>query len=175
MSDLKEVVTKLFKSNKIDVPANRKDLFDRFLQDEKNKAAINDIIQNQNWLMAKWKLEDRIAEIIQQPIRILNATVGKPYETKFDFEKFNWKNIIAFQFKGLEETGLRYDEKTKQITGAPTKTGDVKFFMKFKVDGQPEEDPFNEKVFTLIINPDPKSLWKILKAITMIRTGRKIM
>ncbi len=27
--------------------------------------------------MAKWKLEDRIADIIQQPVRVLNATVGK--------------------------------------------------------------------------------------------------
>ena len=125
MSDLKEVVTKLFKSNTIDVPAHRKDLFDRFLQDEKNKAAINEIIQNQNWLMAKWKLEDRIAEITQQPIRILNATFGKPYESKFDFDKFKWKDITTFQFEGLEETGLQYDEKTKQITGTPTKSGDI--------------------------------------------------
>jgi hypothetical protein len=162
MNDLKEVVTKLFKSNTIEVPAHRKDLFDRFLQDEKNKAAIADIIENQNWLMAKWKLADRIAEITQQPIRILNATFGKPYESKFDFDKFKWQDITTFQFEGLEEIGLRYDEKTKQITGTPTKTGDVKFFMKFKVDGQPEEDPFNEKVFSLSINPDPKSLWKMV-------------
>src|SRR5688500_8276108 len=158
MNDLKEVVTKLFKSNTIDVPAHRKDLFDRFLQDEKNKAAINDIIQNQNWLMAKWKLEDRIADITQQPIRILNATFGKPYESKYDFDKFKWKDITTFQFEELEETCLRYDEKTKQIIRTPTKSGDVKFFMKFKVAGQPEEAPFNEKVFSLIVNPDPKSL-----------------
>ena len=54
MSDIKQLVTKLFKSNNINIPANRKDLFDRFLQDEKNIAAINDIIQNQNGL---WQVE----------------------------------------------------------------------------------------------------------------------
>ena len=110
--------------------------------------------------MAKGKLEDRIADIVRQPVRILNATVGKPYETKFDFDKFNWHDITAFEFEGLEETGLQYDEKTKQIIGTPTESGDRKIAFKFKVDGQPEDAPFNEKFLILIINPDPRSLWK---------------
>jgi hypothetical protein len=126
----------------------------------KTRTAINAIIENQNQLMAKWKLEDRIAEIIQQPIRTLNATVGKPYETKFDFNKFNWKDIVAYEFLGLEEVGLAYDEKTKQITGVPSQSGDINVVFRFKVDAQPEEAPFNEKIIKLIINPDPKSLWK---------------
>jgi serine/threonine protein phosphatase PrpC len=163
MSDVKQLVTQLFKSNNITIPVNRVDLFDRFLKDEQNIAAINAIIENENQLMAKWKLEDRIADIIQQPVRVLNATVGKPYETKFDFDKFKWKDITAFEFKGLEEVGLRYDEKTKQLTGVPTESGDIKFTFLFKVDGQPEDAPLNEKVITLIVNPDPKSLWKKLE------------
>ena len=164
MSDIKELVTILFKSHNINVPAYRKELFDKFLQDEQNTATINTIIQNQNQLMAKWKLEDRIADIIQHPVRVLNATVGKPYETKFDFDKFDWKDITAFEFDGLEEAGLHYDEKTKQITGVPTQSGDRKITFKFKIGGQPENAPFNEKILTLIINPDPKSLWKNLES-----------
>jgi hypothetical protein len=160
MSDVKQLVTKLFKSNNISIPANRMALFEKFLQEEQNLTAINAIIQNQNQLMAKWKLEDRIADIIQQPVRILNATVGKPYEAKFDFDKLKWKDIAAFKFEGLEEVGLLYDEKTKQITGVPTQSGDINFTFKFKVDGQAENAPFNEKSITIIINPDPKSLWK---------------
>jgi Protein phosphatase 2C len=160
MHDLKQLVTELFKSNNIPVPANRMDLFNRFLRDEQNIATIKVIIQNQNRLMDKWKLEEKIAAIIQQPVRILNATVGKPYETKFDFDKFNWKDIKAFEFEGLKEAGLGYDEKTKQITGVPTRSGDIKFAFRFKVDGQQEDSPFNEKIITLIVNPDPKSLWQ---------------
>ncbi|HKH63202.1 MAG TPA: PP2C family serine/threonine-protein phosphatase [Flavitalea sp.] len=162
MSDVKELVTKLFKSNNIDIPATRKDLFDTFLRDEENVAAINVIIENQNRLMAKWKIKDRIADIIQKPVRILNATVGKPYEATFDFGKFGWKDIIAYEFAGIEQAGLRYDEKTKQITGVPTQSGDLNFSFRFKVEAQPEDAPFNEKIITLIINPDPKSLWKNL-------------
>jgi serine/threonine protein phosphatase PrpC len=164
MSDVKQLITQLFKSNNINVPAKRMNLFDKFLQDEQNIAAINTITQNQDWLMTKWKMKDRIAEIMQQPVRILNASVGKSYEAKFDFEKFGWKDITAYEFTGLEEAGLLYDEKTKQITGNPTQSGDIKIAFKFKVEGQPGDAPYNEKIITLIINPDPKSLWKNLES-----------
>ncbi len=160
MRDNKGFVTQLFKNHHISIPAHRTDLFNRFLEDEQNRVLIEAIIQNQQALMARWKMEDRIADIVQQPVRILNATVGKPYETLFDLEKWNWRDITAFEFAGLEEAGLRYDEQTKQITGVPTKSGDIQFSFRFKLDGQPPEAPYNEKVMTLIINPDPKSLWK---------------
>ena len=164
MSDPKEQLTKLFKTNNIIIPDRRKDLFNKFVHDAQNIEAINIITQNQNELMAKWKLEDSIAEIMQKPVRVLNATVGKPYETKFDFDKFGWKNITAYEFTGLGEAGLMYDEKTKQLTGTPTQSGDRKIVFKFKVEGQPEDAPFNEKPLMLIINPDPKSLWKNLES-----------
>ena len=164
MNDVKKLVTQIFKSHNINVPANRMDLFDKFLQDGKNLDAINTIIDNQNRLMGKWKLEDRIADIMKQPIRILNASVGKSYEALFDFEKLGWKDITAFEFQGLEEAGLIYDQKTRQITGVPTQSGDIKIIFRFKVEGQLEGAPFNEKIITLIINPDPKSLWKNLQS-----------
>jgi serine/threonine protein phosphatase PrpC len=164
MNDVKQLISQLFKSNNIHVPANRMSLFDKFLQDEHTITTVNIIIQHQRELMAKWKLEDRIADIIGQPVRIANATVGKPYEAKFDFDSLNWKDITSFQFEGLEQVGLAYDEKTRQITGVPTQSGDIKFVFRFKVDGQPEDSAFNEKPITLIINPDPKSLWKNLQS-----------
>src|SRR6478609_7858716 len=160
MEDAKQFVTKLFKCNNIHIPASRMDVLDAFVRNEQNIAAINSIIQNEDGLMAKWKLEDRIAEIKQQPVRVLNATVGKPYETKFDFDKLKWKDITQFEFEGLQETGLRYDEITKQLTGVPIQSGDIRVKFKFKIEGQPEDAPYNEKLITLIINPDPKSLWK---------------
>ncbi len=164
MDDVKQVVDKLFKSYNIKIPANKKDLYNKFLADEQNINAIDLINKNQQGVMARWKVEDRIADIIQQPVRLLNATVGKSYETKFDFNKFDWKDVSEYKFEGLEEVGLLFDEKTKQITGKPTMSGDIKFSMKFKIEGQPQEAPFNEKQFTLIINHDPKSLWKKLES-----------
>ena len=164
MSEVKQLVTQIFNNNNISVPANRMLAFERFLQDEQNLATINLIKQNQEQLMAKWKLEEKIAAIVQKPVRILNATVGKPYEAKFSFDQFNGEDIGAYTFEGLEAVGLAYDEKTAQITGVPTQSGDIKFTFNFKLAGQPEEAPFNQKLLTLIINPDPKSLWKNLES-----------
>ncbi len=90
---------------------------------ENNVQAINAILENQNLLINNWKMENRIADIIQQPVRILNATVGKPYEARFDPNILNWKDISTFRFEGLDEVGLRYDQSTKQITGVPAQSG----------------------------------------------------
>ena len=160
MSDVRQLAIKLFEANGITIPDNKIASLDKFLQEEENARAVRIIIENLDKLMAKWKVDDSIAKVMDQSVRILNATVGKPYEAKFDFKKFDWKDIVAFEFVGLEELGLHYDDKTKQITGVPTQSGDFKIVFKFKIDGQTEDAPFNEKVIPFIVNPDPKSLWK---------------
>ena len=164
ITDVKQLVTQLFKINNIAISSTRMPLLEKFLEDKQNLAIIDQINQNQEQLMAKWKLEERIAEITQQTIRIPNATVGKPYEAKFDLETFNWQDIIAFEFEGLEPVGLSYNENNQQITGIPTQSGDIKFTFKFKVEGQPAEAALNQKLIMLIINPDPKSLWKNIES-----------
>jgi serine/threonine protein phosphatase PrpC len=164
MDDTRQFVTQLFRSRQVTVPANRKEAFEKFLQDEQNRAAVNVIMQNQDNLMAKWKLQERIAEIVQQPVRILNATVGKPYEALLDFEKLGWTDISDCSFEGLEDVGLFFDRDKSLITGVPTKSGDQKLLFKFKVEGQPADAVFNEKWIPLIINPDPKSLWRNLES-----------
>ena len=50
MVDVKELLTTLLKSNNITIPASRSGLFEKFLQDEQNKAAINVILEKQDWL-----------------------------------------------------------------------------------------------------------------------------
>jgi hypothetical protein len=162
MNDTKQAALEIFKKANINIPANRKEAFEAFINDGQNIASINTIIQHQAGLMAKWKEKERIAEITQQPVHMLNATVGKPYETKFDLAKLGWKDITAFEFSGLEEAGLYFDAKTKQITGTPTQSGDRKIAFRFRLEGQPGDQPMYEKTLTLIINPDPKSLWKNL-------------
>lgn len=162
MSDATKLVTTLLKNNNIQVPANRMQLLNLFVQDETNLSAITSIIKNQDQLMAKWKLENRIADIRQQSVRIPNGTVGKPYEARFDFDLFNWKDISEFEFEGLGHLGLHYDSKIKLITGIPAESGDHKIIFKFRISGQSEDQPFNEKIIPLIINPDPRSLWKTL-------------
>jgi serine/threonine protein phosphatase PrpC len=164
METQKQWVLALFKSNHIQVPAKLMDRFDAFLQDEQNKATIHLIFQSQQQLMSQWKTEERIAAIQQQPVRIKNATVGTPYEARFELEAFNGHDIIAYSLEGLEDIGLHYDEASKQITGVPTQSGDLHFVFRFKVEGQADGADYHEKLIPLIVNPDPKSLWKNLES-----------
>lgn len=162
MQDAKEWVARLLRDRKITVPPNRKVLFEQFVSRPESTDLIQQAIQNEERLMARWKVEDRIAEIVEQPARILNATIGKPYETKFDFDAWGWRDIVAYKFTGLEEVGLRFDQATEQITGTPSASGDFKIGFRFKLQGQSEEEDFAQKTIPLIINPDPRSLWKNL-------------
>ena len=114
--------------------------------------------------MEKGKLENRIADIIHQPVRILNATVGKSYEARLDMKKLKWSDISDFHFDQMEQTGLAFDEQTQQITGIPVQSGDVSITFKFKMEGEPDDAPYHEKPISLIVNPDPKTLWKKLES-----------
>ena len=159
-----ELASKLFKANNIQIAPNRKAFFEKFVAHSENNTAIQTIHHNENRLMDNWKLQSRIEDITAQPVRVLNASVGKSYEAKLDFKKLGWDDITAYEFVGLKEAGLDFNEDQKQITGNPSVSGDIKITFKFKVEGQSEEDPFNEKIITLIVNPDPKSLWKNLES-----------
>ena len=88
--------------------------------------------------------------------------MGKAYTAPFDFEQYGWTDLIAFHIEGLEALGLSYSAENSQITGVPTQSGDLKFAVHFKVEGQPEEALLHQKEVPLIINPDPKSLWQNL-------------
>lgn len=164
MSEAKQLVSQLFKNHQLSIPATRKGHFEAFLKKEENRAIIDQIINHQNTIMARWKLEERIASIMEQPVRILNATVGKPYETLLSFEKLNWNGISGYGFKGLEEVGLRFDPATQLIMGTPKASGDHKISFLFRLEDEEEDTPFHEKSIPLIINPDPKSLWKNLES-----------
>lgn len=164
MTELKELVTALLKSNGVTVPQGRKKLFDQFLQNEQNKPIVEEIVQNGARLMAKWKIEERIRDVMDSTLRIPNATVGKQYEAPFEIEQTSLKGITQFNWKGLEEVGLAYNTEEKKIKGTPTKSGEIKLLFQFRVEGQEEDAALNEKEVTLTINPDPKSLWKNIES-----------
>ena len=60
----------------------------------------------------------------------------------------------------MEAVGLAYNSETNTIEGTPTLSGDIALTLQFKIVGEPEETPLNNKTITLVVNPDPKTLWK---------------
>lgn len=101
-------------------------------------------------------IKNRINDIIAAHIPIPNGSVNKPYKVDVNFEKWNMGDIIYAEWKGLEEIGLVYNKELATIEGIPTVSGDLKIQLLFSLEGA----PVNVKVFNLIINPDPRSLWK---------------
>src|SRR5688572_17380669 len=160
MIDPKQYIKSLLNFKGVPVAANRTALFEKFVSDEIILQAASQIIENQKMLTEKWRLKNRIADIQQQPVSIPNGTVGKAYQAKIDFVNLKWNDIIFSELEGLDQVGLIYDNENETISGIPTQSGDVKIILRFRVDGEPEDSTLNEKIIPLIINPDPKSLWK---------------
>ncbi len=157
-------IRELFKANNITIGSHRQHLFDAFVNDEKNLLAVKQIMENNKLLMDTWQFKNRLADIQQQRVSIPNATAGKPYEAQLDFGQLNWNDFIYFHIDGLEDAGLQYDAGKKQISGTPLKSGDFKLVLKYRIEGETDATAPNEKTVPLVINPNPRSLWKNIES-----------
>jgi serine/threonine protein phosphatase PrpC len=158
--DTKTYISNLFKAKNLNVGGNKQSVFDEFVQSSICEEAVKIIVENQNKIMKNWNLKNRILDIKNQQIVIPNATIGKKYETKIDFEALKLNDLIFEKFEGLEEIGLSFNKETDTIEGIPTQSGDIKIKFLFKITGELERSEPNEKIISLVVNPDPKSLWK---------------
>lgn len=160
MEIAKSYIQSLFKTKGVVIQQDRIGLLNEFIESNSNIAAVRQIIDIQNMLMDKWKLKNRIEDIIAQQISIPNATVNKPYQARIDFQQLKLTDLSEFDVDGFSKSGLTYDKEKQTITGIPIQSGDVKIRLLFKVKGESENELLHEKVISLIINPDPKTLWK---------------
>jgi serine/threonine protein phosphatase PrpC len=159
-TDTKTYISNLFKAKNLNFGANKQSIFDEFIQSSICEDAVKIIVENQNKIMENWNLINRILDIKNQQIVIPNATIGKQYKSKIDFEALKLNDLIFEQFEGFEEIGLTFNKETDTIEGIPTQSGDIKIKFLFNIAGEPESSPPNEKLISLVVNPDPKSLWK---------------
>lgn len=164
MEETKKYIQAFLSQNKVDVPTSKLSLFDDFISNETNINSVKVIQENQKIIMANWKLKTRIDDIITQSVTLPNGTVDKKYETKFDFIHLGWKDVIYSEIQGLENTGLEFNNDEELLFGNPTVSGDLKIKLLFRVEGEAEDSILNEKTITIIINPDPKSLWKNIES-----------
>jgi serine/threonine protein phosphatase PrpC len=160
MNNLKQYISTLFTQKNMLVPKNRTQLFEAFIQEETIINAVRVIQENQKMMIDKWKIKSTIQDIIEKHLIVPNAMVDKPYLVNLDFVKLEMNDIIYSEFENLENYGLEYNNETETIRGNPTQSGDFKIKMKFRVAGEPDDSELNEKRVSLIINANPKSLWK---------------
>jgi serine/threonine protein phosphatase PrpC len=163
MEETKRYIQSFLSQKKIDISADKAALFEAFIANEKNVNAVKIIQENQKMIMQNWILKNRIDDILTQTVSIPNGTVNKNYKAKIDFDTLSWNDFIFFEIQGLESTGLEFNANDELI-GTPKISGDLKIKILFRVQGEPEDSVLNEKILTLIVNPDPKSLWKDLES-----------
>jgi len=160
MNDTEKYIHTLLTQKEKSIQKNRTQLFEEFVKDETNINAVRLIQENQKVMIDKWKMKNAIQDIIDKNLVIPNATVGKPYSVNLDFAKLGLNEITYSEFENLENYGLEYDNETETIKGNPTQSGDIRINMKFRISGEPDDSELNEKRVSLIINANPKSLWK---------------
>lgn len=160
MEETQKYIQALFNQKKIAISLDKSLLFDAFITEESNTLLANTILENQKKIMTNWDLKNRINDIISQPISLPNGNVNKKYEAKIDFIKLGWNDIVYTEIKNLDNSGLEFDNGEELLFGTPTTNGDLKIKFLFRIDGEAEDSELNEKTITIVINPDPKSLWK---------------
>ncbi|MET3981010.1 serine/threonine protein phosphatase PrpC [Mucilaginibacter sp. UYP25] len=159
--EIKAYIQNLLNAKSNEIKNDRIKLLDEFANNPINTALVKLIFENQSKIMVNWDKQNRLADINNQHIIIPNAKEFVPYSAKLDFIALKLNDIVDVKFEGLEELGLTFNKEIDTIEGTPSKSGDVKFKLLFHLKGDEETQPLNEKLISLVINPDPKSLWKL--------------
>ncbi len=160
MNDTSKYIQRLLEGKGITISKRHITLFDDFVNESTNIDAVKQIFLNQEQIMYNWQLQTNIQDIKEYNFKIPNGTVGKQYSASLDFKVQELSNIIYTEITHFSLDGLNYDNETETISGIPKLSGDFKIELKFRVKGEKENSELHTKLIPIIINPDPKSLWK---------------
>lgn len=158
--DTQAFLTTLFSKNGINVSKISDEVLKQFTKEYKIEDSIKSISVIQDKIMSDWKVKSRVLNFNDSSLMIPNGKQGQKYKYTFNPDYFKNFEITNFEFQGLEEVGLAFDEVTFCIEGEPIVNGDLKIKLLYKVEGESEDSEMNIKIINLIINADPKSLWK---------------
>ncbi len=123
--------------------------------DKNNTEIKNDIISKWGVFLARNK-----SYVENKNIYILNGKVNQEYCFLFKIDELGLSDIGEYYFEGLDTFGLLFDSTTNEIKGIPVTAGEHKIKLVIKINDWGHGKLLLEKELTLIINPDPKSLWK---------------
>jgi hypothetical protein len=155
-----EYMQRLLQAKHISYGDKQAGVFADFVSEEDNIFAFNQIVDNQNILITRFMSKLAIFDITNQHLQIPNGTVNKPYLHTIDLAKLGNGQITTTALPDIEKYGLLYDNKTATLSGTPTQSGDFKVTLQFNVLGEDAYTPPHNKTIALVINADPKSLWK---------------
>jgi serine/threonine protein phosphatase PrpC len=106
-----------------------------------------------------WNRNLRINDFINSAVTIPNATVGKPYKYFFDLSTEPFKGVKILSVSG-QDLNITFDPVSNSIVSEFSNAGQFKIEISFKLEEDSVDDIVGVKEIKLLVNPDPKSLWK---------------
>ncbi len=92
-------------------------------------------------------------------ISLPNARVGTPFSARVEVRLDNGEPVSVEDVTFPDAFGLYFDKTSGVLSGTPTTSGDITLLVHWRWRDRP---PYpQEQLF--IINPDPRSLWKIVE------------
>jgi serine/threonine protein phosphatase PrpC len=162
MSQVKSYIEQLFKKHNIEVAKRHFFLLEDFIKDNSVVEAFSTIQKKQASMVDLWNEKIRIDDIRTKQLILPNGTVGRPYEFVFDFFKLGINGIGDYNLAIEEKVGISFNKNENKITGVLKEAGEHKILMNFKLLNADDKKPYHQKEIKLIVNPDPKSLWRPL-------------
>ena len=149
----------LLESKGLIINQEEQNLFNEFCELEIVKQSVITIKQKQEEMLELWTKKIIMNDFVHEQLIIPNATVGKPYSFTFDFSnnKFKGINVLSVNSQNLS---INYDKETATFSSTFVEAGQFKVEISFKLEGTSIEDSSGVKEVKLLVNPDPKSLWK---------------
>lgn len=87
-----------------------------------------------------------------------NARVGEAFNARVNILLDNGATAEVTDMHFPQDIGLTFIKEEQRLKGIPTESGDVELTVKWSCASQPD----NEKKLLFVVNPDPKSLWKVI-------------
>jgi len=164
MTELKPYIQQLFLQYKTNVEKRHEPLLDTFAKSEAAKEAHNEIKEGHKKMLERWKEHKRIEEVKAKQLALPNGTVNKPYAFDLDLKKLELGGLADligdYNVAVDEKTGLAFSKEESKLSGFPKEQGDHVLDFRFRLKSESGDSPFHVKKMTLIVNHDPKSLWK---------------
>lgn len=125
------------------------------------KESFDSILLIQDKMINTWNKNLKLNDFLHSAITIPNATVGKPYSFSFDLSKEPFIDVNILSVSGQNLT-ISFDKETATFSSIFTEAGQFKVELTFSLEGDLMDESTGIKEVKLLVNPDPKSLWKNL-------------
>ena len=159
MKDQLNLLVQLISRRGIDT-SKHQDILATFASDQVVLNNLDSINSLEMKIVENWEIYSRSNNFENLKVWIPNGTVGEIYEHVFPENFFADNYIKNHEIKGLDNTGVIYDKEKTRLYGTPTESGSITFCIGYNIVGESDNEKLREKNIEIIVNPDPKTLWK---------------